>query len=83
MSNGPAEFTPFPHFGTDAIHVGQEPEQWESRAVVPPISLATTFKQKGPGELIAVSKLYTNSTVIHSSTLTLSLSALSVNVTFI
>ncbi|XP_032382126.1 cystathionine gamma-lyase [Etheostoma spectabile] len=36
-------------FATDAIHVGQEPEQWKSMAVVPPISLSTTFKQFGPG----------------------------------
>jgi cystathionine beta-lyase/cystathionine gamma-synthase len=41
---------PFDHFGTDAIHAGQEPEQWTSMAVVPPISLASTFKQHGPGE---------------------------------
>ena len=40
---------PFPHFGTLAIHAGQEPEQWNSRAVVPPISMATTFKQDDPG----------------------------------
>ena len=40
----------FPHFGTLAIHAGQEPEQWNSRAVVPPISMATTFKQDAPGE---------------------------------
>ena len=40
---------PFPHFGTLAIHAGQEPEQWHSRAVVPPISMATTFKQDAPG----------------------------------
>ena len=40
---------PFPHFGTLAIHAGQEPEQWNSRAVVPPISMATTFKQDAPG----------------------------------
>ncbi|KAJ7993178.1 hypothetical protein DPEC_G00269740 [Dallia pectoralis] len=37
-------------FATEAIHVGQEPEQWKSMAVVPPISLSTTFKQFGPGE---------------------------------
>ncbi|XP_031163150.1 cystathionine gamma-lyase [Sander lucioperca] len=36
-------------FATEAIHVGQEPEQWKSMAVVPPISLSTTFKQLGPG----------------------------------
>uniref|UniRef100_A0A8C5KQT5 Cystathionine gamma-lyase n=1 Tax=Jaculus jaculus TaxID=51337 RepID=A0A8C5KQT5_JACJA len=39
----------FQHFATQAIHAGQEPEQWTSRAVVPPISLSTTFKQGAPG----------------------------------
>ncbi|XP_004679174.1 PREDICTED: cystathionine gamma-lyase [Condylura cristata] len=39
----------FQHFATQAIHVGQEPEQWNSHAVVPPISLSTTFKQGAPG----------------------------------
>lgn len=43
-------FQPFPHFGTDATHAGQEPEQWKSKAVVPPISMATTFKQSGPAQ---------------------------------
>ncbi|XP_076040588.1 cystathionine gamma-lyase [Oratosquilla oratoria] len=38
-----------PSFSTKAIHVGNEPEQWKSLAVVPPISLATTFKQDSPG----------------------------------
>ncbi|KAK2722023.1 cystathionine gamma-lyase-like [Artemia franciscana] len=37
-------------FATRALHDGQEPEQWESRAVVPPISLSTTFKQDGPAQ---------------------------------
>uniref|UniRef100_A0A1A9WFW0 cystathionine gamma-lyase n=1 Tax=Glossina brevipalpis TaxID=37001 RepID=A0A1A9WFW0_9MUSC len=37
-------------FATKAIHIGQEPEQWNSLCVVPPISLSTTFKQAGPGE---------------------------------
>ncbi|CAL9696100.1 unnamed protein product [Knipowitschia caucasica] len=41
--------TVFKSFATDAIHSGQEPEQWKSMAVVPPISLSTTFKQNGPG----------------------------------
>lgn len=41
---------PFPHFATQAIHAGQEPEQWRSAAVVPPISLSTTFKQQAPGQ---------------------------------
>ncbi|CAH1775054.1 unnamed protein product [Owenia fusiformis] len=44
------DFKPFPHFATDALHAGQEPEQWNSKAVNPPISMATTFKQSGPGE---------------------------------
>ncbi|KAM4629684.1 cystathionine gamma-lyase-like [Polymixia lowei] len=42
--------TAFKSFATEAIHVGQEPEQWTSMAVVPPISLSTTFKQYGPGK---------------------------------
>lgn len=37
-------------FETDAIHVGQEPERWPGHAVVPPISMATTFKQLEPGK---------------------------------
>lgn len=36
-------------FSTKATHVGAEPDQWDSRAVVPPIVLATTFKQDAPG----------------------------------
>lgn len=47
--SGQKKLEPFPHFGTLAIHAGQEPEQWNSRAVVPPISMATTFKQEAPG----------------------------------
>ena len=43
-------FTPFPSFATDAIHAGQEPEQWKSRAVIPPISMSTTFEQFAPSE---------------------------------
>jgi len=39
-----------PSFATKALHVGQEPEQWNSMAVVPPISLSTTFKQDGPAD---------------------------------
>lgn len=39
----------FPHFGTLAIHAGQDSEQWNSRAVVPPISMSSTFKQDAPG----------------------------------
>jgi len=39
----------FPHFGTDALHAGQEPERWNSRAIIPPLSMSTTFKQYQPG----------------------------------
>lgn len=46
-----AQKSAFPHFGTKVVHDGQEPEQWNSRAVIPPISLATTFKQDSPGVL--------------------------------
>ncbi|XP_054276404.1 cystathionine gamma-lyase-like [Macrosteles quadrilineatus] len=38
------------HFATKAIHAGSEAEQWKSMAVVPPISLSTTFKQYGPAD---------------------------------
>ncbi|XP_068055150.1 cystathionine gamma-lyase-like [Anomalospiza imberbis] len=41
---------PFEHFATSAIHFGQEPEQWSSWAVVPPITLSATFKQEAPGK---------------------------------
>ena len=52
------EFVPYAHFATQAIHVGQEPEQWGSRAVVPPISVATTFKQDEPGVHAVCAHLY-------------------------
>ncbi|KAJ9580196.1 hypothetical protein L9F63_004139 [Diploptera punctata] len=39
-----------PAFATKAIHIGQEPEKWNSMAVVPPITLATTFKQDAPAQ---------------------------------
>jgi cystathionine beta-lyase/cystathionine gamma-synthase len=39
-----------PGFATKAIHVGQEPERWSSSAVVPPITLSTTFKQEAPAK---------------------------------
>ncbi|CAF3454900.1 unnamed protein product [Rotaria sp. Silwood1] len=38
------------HFETNAICVGQEAEQWPGHAVIPPISMATTFKQLEPGK---------------------------------
>lgn len=46
-----------PHFGTKAIHVGQNPDQWSFKDVVPPISLTTTYKQYGPNDH-AVSFIY-------------------------
>jgi hypothetical protein len=39
-----------PGYATKAIHVGQEPSQWNSRAIIPPISLATTFQQDAPAK---------------------------------
>jgi len=51
MENGFAEFRASdPKFATKAIHAGQSPSKWTSRAVVPPISLSTTFQQPAPGE---------------------------------
>lgn len=35
-------------FETLAIHAGQDATQWKSRAVVPPVVLATTFQQYSP-----------------------------------
>lgn len=49
-SNNPAQLKPDPHFGTKAIHVGQNPDQWSYKDVVPPISLTTTYKQYGPND---------------------------------
>lgn len=37
-------------FATTAIHVAQEPEQWDSMAVVAPLVCSTTFKQNGPAD---------------------------------
>ncbi|XP_023946791.2 cystathionine gamma-lyase [Bicyclus anynana] len=39
-----------PGFATIAIHVGQDPDKWNSAAVVPPIVTSTTFKQPAPAE---------------------------------
>ena len=47
----------FPHFATAAIHAGQDPEQWKSKAVVPLISLSTTFKQDTPGKPVSGKQL--------------------------
>lgn len=47
-SNG---YLPFPRgFSTRAIHAGQDPEQWDSMCVIPPIVMSTTFKQYGPAK---------------------------------
>ena len=40
-------------FATKACHAGQDPEQWASMAVVPPITMSTTFKQFGPADFKA------------------------------
>ncbi|KAG5668181.1 hypothetical protein PVAND_016131 [Polypedilum vanderplanki] len=37
-------------FSTRAIHAGQDPNQWKSHAVIPPIVTSTTFAQDGPNE---------------------------------
>jgi hypothetical protein len=42
-------FSPFPHFATQAIHAGQEPEQWLTMDIVAPICPSTTYKQFAPG----------------------------------
>ncbi|XP_026478452.1 cystathionine gamma-lyase [Ctenocephalides felis] len=51
ISSSPSGFRRQPAgFETRAIHVGQEPEQWRSMALVPPITMSTTFKQDAPAE---------------------------------
>lgn len=54
----------YPHFGTLATHAGQEPEQWKSLAVVPPISLSTTFKQLTPGQPVSSTLHQISSTLV-------------------
>ncbi len=44
-------------FATRAIHAGQDAKQWTSRAVIPPISMATTFEQYSPANF-AVSEFF-------------------------
>ena len=44
------------HFGTNAIHAGYDPDQWNCKAVMPPIFTATTFKQNSPGNYIRTPK---------------------------
>ncbi len=44
----------FPHFATVAIHAGQHPDRWASKAVVPPITLSTTFKQDELGKPVRI-----------------------------
>ena len=47
----------FPHFATNAIHAGQDPDQWKCHAVVPGLFLSTTFKQDEPGQPVSESVL--------------------------
>lgn len=37
-------------FATAAIHHDQEPEKWDSMAVVTPLVTSTTYKQYGPAD---------------------------------
>jgi O-acetylhomoserine/O-acetylserine sulfhydrylase-like pyridoxal-dependent enzyme len=37
------------HFSTRAIHAGQKSSQWNSRAIIPPIVVSTTFEHLTPG----------------------------------
>ncbi|XP_014242331.1 putative cystathionine gamma-lyase 2 [Cimex lectularius] len=37
-------------FSTKAIHHGQDPDQWSSGIVIPPIHMGTTFKQDAPAK---------------------------------
>lgn len=51
MNGTTSDYLPYPRgFATAAIHAGQEPEQWSSMAVIPPIVMSSTFKQYGPAD---------------------------------
>lgn len=43
-------------FATKAIHVGQNPDQWSHKSVIPPLVMSTTFQQPAPAEPL-VSKI--------------------------
>lgn len=43
-----SDMTPFQHFGTLAVHAGQDPDP-QTGAVIPALSLSTTFKQTSVG----------------------------------
>lgn len=56
-------FKPQPKgFATKAIHVGQDPDQWIHKSVIPPLVMSTTFKQPTPAEPI-VSKLMSSENI--------------------
>ena len=40
-------------FGTLAIHAGQSRDQWKCKAVMPPITTSTTYKQQEPGQPVS------------------------------
>ncbi|KAL1494722.1 hypothetical protein ABEB36_010273 [Hypothenemus hampei] len=45
------DFLPYPKgFATAAVHHGQEPEEWDSMAIVAPIVTSATFKQFAPAQ---------------------------------
>ena len=39
----------FPSFGTDAIHAGQDPEKFNFKSAVPPITMASTYQRSDTG----------------------------------
>lgn len=43
-------------FATKAIHVGQDPNQWSHKSVIPPIVMSTTFQQLAPAEPVVCYK---------------------------
>lgn len=51
MATKPACLPAFESIGTIAVHAGQEPDG-VTGAVIPPLSLSTTFKQTSPGQPI-------------------------------
>lgn len=54
-------YLPYPRgFSTKAIHAGQDPAQWNSMCLIPPLVTSTSFKQHGPGKFKVSNKFYIN-----------------------
>lgn len=49
-------------FSTKAVHAGQDPEQWDSLCLIPPLVMSTTFKHNGDVKIQNVSQVHFKAT---------------------